>query len=134
LLNALIHRSAAWIFEGHRGMTHSCGSIVARRRFKRCRDEPGRRGQSVTMVAPTQPKSIPSNLVEATAAKKAFERRVNDAYITDALTPAEATVKEINPDVALAVGSAKVIPLKRKRSTDSDLLAGDQALDKLDQL
>jgi len=94
----------------------------------------GRRGQSVTMVAPTQPKSIPSNLVEATAAKKAFERRVNDAYITDALTPAEATVKEINPDVALAVGSAKVIPLKRKRSTDSDLLAGDQALDKLDQL
>ena len=87
------------------------------------------------MVAPTQPKSIPSNLVEATAAKKAFERRVNDAYITDALTPAEAkAVKEINPDVALAVGSAKVIPLKRKRSTDSDLLAGDQALDKVDQL
>lgn len=98
-------------------------------------DEPGRRGESVTMVAPAQPNSLASNVIEATTAKKEFERRVNDAYITDALTPAEANaVKKINPEVALAVASAKVILLKRKRSTDSDLLAGDQALDEPDQL
>lgn len=72
-----------------------------------------------------------SNVTEATKIVNAFEKRVEDDYLRESLTPSEAKAFDaVQPQASGNVKPAKVFRFRKGKATKEDLLAGSAILDK----
>ena len=72
-----------------------------------------------------------SNVTQATEIIKEFEKRIEDDYLRESLTPAEAKALDaLRPQASGNSRPAKVLRLRKGKATKQDLLAGTAVLDK----
>jgi hypothetical protein len=72
-----------------------------------------------------------SNVTQATEIIEAFEKRVEDDYLRESLTPSEAQALDaLRPQASNNAKPAKVLRFRKGKATKEDLLAGAAILDK----
>lgn len=73
-----------------------------------------------------------SNVTEATAIIEAFEKRVEDDFLRESLTPTERQALDaLQPQTSREAKPGKVLRFRKGKATKEDLLAGADLLDKL---